>query len=99
MKTELRTKGEQVFISKGLKMDGTWATREPMKCPCCKAPQVFIDHDSAKHRVQICDNCNACGVITKTEGEGLGPKPWWYHDWKPMDQLPPRFLAMAYDRA
>jgi hypothetical protein len=86
--------GDQAFQVRGLRMDGTWRFREPMKCPLCRKPEVYIDHNSDKSRVLICHDCLGVGVISKGKNRG----PWWYHDWKHISKLPAAFLASAYDR-
>lgn len=92
--TKLREPGEQVMVGRGMRMDGTWARMEPATCarPTCRAPEMFIDHDSKKHRVETCANCGGIRAISK------GETSWWYHDTKLPEDMPPRFYALIYDR-
>ena len=83
--------GTQAMVSYGLKMDGTWARTEPRRCGCCKQPSVFVDHDSPKSRVMVCDDCGAIEVISK------GKTSWWYHAAQLPEKMAPAFLQSAYE--
>jgi hypothetical protein len=82
-------KGHHVHVSWGLMPDNkSWKHTEPMKCGLCKAPEVHIDRDDAKRRVESCDACGAIHVITKGNGS------WWYHDWQLPANMAPNWLRM-----
>lgn len=83
--------GERIMESRGLRMDGTWSIREPMRCGLCGGDEVILTHDSLKHRVRTCADCGGVAAITK------GATSWWHHDWKHFGDLPERFVALIYD--
>lgn len=85
---------EREMAVSGLKPDGTWANRDPWRCPLCGGDEVYRVADNPKMIVKQCegaDDCGALGVVSK------GKSSWWYHDWRRPEDMAPRWLEQVLE--